>query len=332
MNCRLIIFLYLLCLATFLSSCSEEKSTKVSHHFVIQNHTLSLGEPSKAAAFYKDRFYILTKSYKLITVDKEYKVDSALTKLSQGYLFDYIYTTDKYLIGGFYPVDSFTRLLYFDDSKGWIPLPNHKSILGSLFEDEQFYVRSCCMGEFGGAIFFEEKRTNKIFSAPITCPTKVLTHNNKYFVAGGVAHMGGSTRIISIDNPTDLYEIKNDSLKHWCNWWDQLDTTDGQGYTGFTEYEVGNEEIIDSVGLLTMTVFISNNKIYSINSTENKTYLNQLKGNKMIVIDTILDNRIWAYHPLNFSYKQTHTYSFMNKELSGFISIQNDTISTVIVE
>lgn len=89
------------------------------------------------------------------------------------------------------------------------------------YEDASFRVTSCCVGEWGGSVFFEDKKTNIIYTTVSTCVQNIDTFQNSYYIFNYLGHMGSSSSIIKISDVRSL-PIYDKNGKYWCNWYYDL--------------------------------------------------------------------------------------------------------------
>ena len=241
--------------------------------------------------------------------------------------FYFSYLSGDTLIAGKYINDTIAETYYLDENQKW-QLTTKTQAYKPFFEDERFIVRTCCVGEFGGAIFFTDKKTRRVYSCPSTCATIINKINGSYYVTNSLAHMSGSTEILKIVNPTKLYELNADSLKNGCNWYMQFVTLEDD-YAEMKKFEIGTQKILDTIGVLTTTSFIFNNQLYHINTDFQKTFISKIQGDSLLLVDSIFNKPLWSYEPESKKYGTMDLYSFNNREISGFFTISKDTVSII---
>jgi len=110
--------------------------------------------------------------------------------------------------------------MYQMDSS-WRPkryLPNKEFLAGSLFRDSNYEVYTHSFGEFGGTIFFKDRKTGTLYSFPESIwPTQVIKHKDLYYVSENLGHMHGYSGLLIIKDPKSLVKIP-DSFGHYINW------------------------------------------------------------------------------------------------------------------
>jgi hypothetical protein len=192
--------------------------------------------------------------------------------------------------------------LYFLDSNFIIKKYNGQPFKYQLpdFVDSTYYIYSCGVGEFGGSVFFLNKKTNKTYSYPATSVQQVLKFKDNYVVSSFLAHLSGLSDFLFIKDPTQLYELKDEKQKTHCNWYVE-DTI--KGIKQFdTNTPPGVRYYSDSFTTRTLATFPYKNGLYSIYSTDSATILAKHENNALSAADTLLN------HKLNFHSASTHLF------------------------
>jgi hypothetical protein len=318
--------LFLILLTLILVGCMTETKTKVEEQVKFKTLITSLSSDSSVSktVYFRNHFICLTDKKSLIAYTEELKPDSIFTSFLNTKKIDFIYVTQDTLLG----VDN-DDVYFFSAENNWT-----KTNLQSgnfeypMFEDSNYFVYSCCAGEFGGAIFFYDKRTKRTYSCPATCTKTVNKIKNVFYVTNSLEHMSGSTEILKISDPSKLYELKADSLKHFCNWWTHF-VTESDYDNHLKRFMVGTESLVDVKGVPTLTSFIYKDKLYNISTTWHKTFLNTIQNNTLVALDTIYDLPLIAERSGTKIYKNFYFTSLYPHHMSGFVFIKSDTINIV---
>lgn len=320
-------YIILIILITAIWSCEKKIKPTLTDKFVIKTYSISLDTNVQTTLFYNGNYYCLTGNRTFICLNNKFEVDSSITNSINQLQFDYSYLSGDMIIAVVFVKDTVTKNYYLNSDLKWELLKKIQRP-DPFFEDEKFIVRTCCIGEFGGAIFFTDKKSKRVYSCPSTCATIINKVGECYYVTNTLAHMSGSTEILKIEDPTKLYELTVDSLKNHCNWWAQFVTYE-DNFAGMKKFEIGTQKILDTIGVLTMTSFVFNDQLYHINSDRNKTFISKIQGDTLLLIDSIFNKPLWSYQPENRKYGKMQLYSFDNRETSGFLTVNGDTISII---
>lgn len=188
----------------------------------------------------------------------------------------------------------------------------------NFYEDEKFVVRQTCFGEFGGAIYFKDKKTKVEYFCTATCAVAVNKINNKYIVTTTLAHMDGNSGIIEIEEPKFMAKViakKNDKTK--------------VQYVGDQESNssIGTKDLFGAFRLEIVASFEFREKLYHITTDYKKTYLSEIIENKIVNLDLILENSIWSYEPNQFRTKDNHIIVFFKNQITnGYLDIYKNQI------
>ncbi len=158
-----------------------------------------------------------------------------------------------------------------------------------IYEDAQFIVRSCSKGEFGGAVFFKDKKTGKTYSCESTSIKAVHKIDGVYYVSSSLAHGCGFSKVLQIADPRKLFEIKNKSQLCDCGWYDiySKDPTNDQ-IKHPIGYDKGFKVLVDTTDIQIIGAFVSKDFLYHIFSDAKNTYLGYFDHQNPVVLDTIV--------------------------------------------
>ncbi|HEY9083790.1 MAG TPA: hypothetical protein VIN73_10680 [Vicingaceae bacterium] len=183
------------------------------------------------------------------------------------------------------------------------------------YSDDQFLVYGYCMGEFGGALMFQDKDSrDSIYYLECTCPVMIDKRNDGYYITESLAHGSGFGKVQFFKSPKELVNIHLDSLK--TEW-------KVKKYPDLTEHEIWNKLenqgtiLIDTIGLTFSMFFPYNYENYLIFSDYQNTYLGLLTTDSLKTIDTLINLPTWRYNsPLNDKVNGYYHYNFRRR--SGY--------------
>lgn len=138
-----------------------------------------------------------------------------------------------------------------------------------IYKDEQFNVYSTCRGEWGGTVFFQDKKTNELFEASSTCPIVVNKIGKEYYVTNYLGHMVGFTSVIKIADPRKLEK---------SNW-------NFKSCFGSKKIK-GIEIVFDTTDFYIPTSFEVKDKLVHIFSDEKGTYISKIENKQIKPIYT----------------------------------------------
>lgn len=133
-----------------------------------------------------------------------------------------------------------------------------------IFRDDSYNVYSVCNGEFGGTIYFQNKKTGRNYEAGSSCPIVLNKMENHYYVTN-------STSILKIQDPKKL-EISNLNFKMH------------QG----SLFRKGIETLFDAVDFdmdfRIATSFVNDKKLLNLYSDKQGTYVGEIENKKMKLV------------------------------------------------
>lgn len=163
---------------------------------------------------------------------------------------------------------------------------------GQVFlEDSIYQIYGCCVGEFGGSLFFYNKHTKRLYFYNSECVYQVVYYHNSYYVFDDLY----SYDYTRISRPENLIELKYKDRLFGCNWWTEVDSLNSyeksrdQKVEGLFEYKPNLRE-------RSLNSFVYNDTLFTIISTDSSTYLTIHQGDSLKKIQKLLDKQLWFQH------------------------------------
>lgn len=339
--------LYIL-ISLLLFSCSEKSETAafVPEKFEVDTLSVKLDYTPRDIIQYKNGFLCRISTYgndslPLIYLDKKFKIDNQTTRelnLGLAKNVEAIWTSGDtiFAICGIRNYDIRYRI-----NESWIVrdtgstnkqnyMYHEKNI--PIYEDEEFKVSSCCRGEFGGAVFFYDKKSKRTYSCPSTCLQGIQKINDSYFITSSLA--GYFASVVKIDNPRELYEIQNESQLNDCSWYDiypeegETKHPDGSHVKHPNGYDRGFETIVDTFEVAILGSFELENHLYWIYSDEQNAYVGYAEDKRLKTIDTIYNKRMYL-HEIRDLKHNSNIIPIRSGEMKGLIILEGKKIRIV---
>lgn len=186
-----------------------------------------------------------------------------------------------------------------------------------LYNDENYEVWNSCFGEWGGSVYFKNKKTGKVFATFSQCAVSVNKINGKYYISNSLSHLQGSCNIIEISNPEKLQPVLKTPIFN-----PEIETREFE-----TESKIGTKTLVDSFGTEIKTSFIYQNKLYSIlkNSEDIKATISEIKNNKFVPVEELPENLL-NNEPLIIRKGENHQVLYFQAPKSGTLEIKNNRI------
>ena len=314
--------------------CSENKDSFVPEKFKIERTTVELPFQVEEIIQFEDG-YVFTCSDTSCSIgflNKDFSLNIAKSeKLKNGvpkYL-DEIWTSSNKLYGVSENYSKHAKYCWQNNNwklinSGAITKQNWRSteLNYPIYEDNEFLVRSCCRGEFGGAIFFKEKKTDRTFSCEATCLNSIQKFNGAYFIASSL----GSSKIFKIDDPRKLYEIKDTAQLEDCGWYLNY-SNDGKG-SYKKGYNKGYDVLLDTFDIHFLGGFNFENHLYYIYSDVKKTYVGYLKNKKLVALETII-NKFTYYPGVRDLKNNPNIFPIRSQEFKGLLVLHGKNLKVV---
>ncbi len=281
---RILIILFFL---TAIIACSSPQQDIRGNEFIISANSIKADTIINSAVYFAGYILCLQEDNKLFVLDTSFNFNDSLTSKFSKFKFNSLRSYNDTLL-------LFNNDTYFYLDSGFILKeykPQNFKYGIPLYNDSTYDVYGCSLGEFGGSVFFREKLTNKYYSYPATAVQQVLKYKGNYIVSSFLAHMTGFSDYLSINDPTKLYELKDEKQKNYCNWWIEIDSI-REKRRFETKTPPGVNYYADSISKRTLTIFPHSDTLYSIYSTDSVTILAKHENFKLTTIDTLLKKRI----------------------------------------
>lgn len=189
----------------------------------------------------------------------------------------------------------------------WIKI---KSIDNLIYEDSIYYVTSTCSGEFGGTIFFKDKKSNNTYVASSVCSVVVNRINNSYYVTNYLQHLSGFTEVYVIEDPHKL-QTKEDFIL---------------AKKRESRSREGTVSLLDSMEFEIISSFKNDDKLYHLYRSRDTISIGEIKNRKI--------EKLYSFDiPLGIELDQDmqnngQLFRFYtdDKDLFGFIEIKQNQI------
>ncbi len=339
---------YVIILSAFLFclSCSEEKGEDifVPASFQVDSTIISLNYTPRDIIQYKDGYLCRVRRYHedsmdLIYLNNQFEIQYDFSRTlneSLGKGVNAIWTSNDTLFAiqgyRYYEVSYWANNNWQVVDSGSMTKENymHQEQNYPIFEDENYVVSSCCKGEFGGAVYFKDKSSQRIFSCEATCIAGVHKIGGSYFVTSSLAHGSGFAKLIEIRDPKKLYEIKDQKQLLDCSWYDIYpdDPRDQISHpVGYTSSR-GLEILLDTMGVFILGSFNFENHLYHIYSDMNNAYIGYQNNGVLIPIDTIYNKPMWLSEVRDLEHN-ANIFPIRSREMKGIILIEGNKLKIV---
>ena len=267
-------------------ACKTEKQRDNTDLFTVETKSLTADTVVTSAVYFGGHIFCLQADHKIFALDtllqKEESLTAKFSNLKADFLLSY---NDTIFIGT-------KKVIYFLDRDVTLKRYDRQPFKYQLpaYTDDSYYVYACSAGEWGGAVFFWDKKSNKTYSYPATGVQQIFKFADTYVVSNFLAHSGFSDYLF-IKDPTKLYELKDEKQKIFCNWYTSVDSIKDTKLFD-TATPPGVRYYQDTFITRTLTTFPYKNELYSIYCTDSATVLAKFQNSKLIPVDTLLRRKL----------------------------------------
>ena len=156
----------------------------------------------------------------------------------------------------------------------------------STYQVSEFSVSSCCIGEWGGSVYFEDTGSNIVYSTESTCLINVDTLDNEIYLFNYLPHLLTFTSIVKVGNVRTLPIIKK---KDKCNWYYKYFNDNYENQDSVYAMLLGdgnvNTVVFDTIGMPILYGFTSNEGIKLIHPGEKSLLLLSLNDQGQLVVE-----------------------------------------------
>ena len=245
-----------------------EDSYPVSYSVVINNNLISLFEPGN-----------------FVCID--------LATMARNTDFEKLLNTKKFkyhwLIDGELTAVSGVATFKWENSK-WIKsnskLPVDKQ--PKYFEDADFLVFGDCHGEWGGTVYFLDKKSDKVYFTESTCTNTVYSKNGEYYVFAHLGHGFGSAELKVISDPRKLSVAKRTEINKM---------KDGDAL-GYKDKSGAFQEPMNFYGIQFFSTFEYDNRQLYLGHLRDLTFLAEIKKNQIQIVHPLFKNEIYTHDPV----------------------------------
>jgi hypothetical protein len=246
----------------------------ISFSVIYQNRIISLFEPGQFVCHIipsMDRDLELEKSLNIKQFQYHWLIGDELAGYSEG----------KY-----YYLNSHNKWMSYKNS---IPIKDQPK----LFEDETYISFCDCLGEWGGTVYFYHKASQKVYFTEATCANTIRKEGDKYLVLSHLGHFMGSTKLIEIDNPEVLSQIKLENITKPCC---------EQAALGYSDKSGAAKVVFNYFGVQFFSSFTYQNRVIYLINWREETFFAEIENNTIKIINPLFNRKIYSHNPVTTLY------------------------------
>jgi hypothetical protein len=241
------------------------------------------------------------------------------------------------------------EVVVLDDSSRFVKSMNFERQDSTFFQDEKYFVRRTCSGEFGGSVWFRNKETGIEYSSSARCPVCVNKINSTYVVTTTLSHFRPHSSLLVIDNPDSMAIFQEPEMTRargklgfkkveWDNW--RLRKVYSGLHAGDLESNSskGTHSILDTTGVNILLSFSYRDSFYHVVRDHETLYLSRLEEKTLTTVDTIfteLDKFDIHENGTRYTYsteafktgKESYAILFKNSGIIGHLLIEENNLT-----
>jgi hypothetical protein len=305
----------LLVITFFFITCCERAEIRSQPTFVKDIHTFPVNDNVIDVVLYRGKYYCLKSKGDFLIIDSASNlVENKVLKVPDvNQLYQLNLRNDSLLLNS--GMDNF-----YLNSNGLFKKTWQGFYTQCIFEDDEFEVTESCYGEWGGTIYFKDKKTGKLYECECTCVVAINKIKGSYVVTSSLAHGTGSTHIFFIKDPRQL-ALHENKFTGKSNKTKPILMGDLE-----SKSKQGTIRLLDSIGIITLTSFIANNELVSIVANFQNTNICIIRDKRFVTIDTLMKESIWGYEGCSRIYGQTNLRYYEHNDKAGFLTITDNTL------
>ncbi len=334
-------YFYSIFIIILLNSCTEKKNIFIPEKFEIEKIEVELPVDFFDIIQFENGFVFISKydtPFSIGYLNSDFSVNtevSILMNQDENKCNHKIWTSNDTLFGIKVYLESYSIVYWKNNS--WNIKESHniskanyfsEELKIPIYEDDEFLVRTCCAGEFGGAIYFKDKKTRKTYSCQATCLAGIQKINGSFYLTSSLPHISGMSKVFKIKNPRNLYEIKKKCQLENCRWYDIYPEDFRQEIKHPVGYDKGYEILLDTSNINIIGSFVKKSQLYHIYSDSKNTYLGYIKEKKIVAIDTLANKRVHFGNVRDIKHN-SNIFPIKSQDFNGLIIIKGMQIKMI---
>jgi len=186
-----------------------------------------------------------------------------------------------------------------------------------FFEDDNYIVFGDCHGEWGGTVYFFNKRTQKTYFTQATCANTVTKKDGKYLVLSELGHMSGSTDLKEIETPDKLALADANKINKPFR---------GQAL-GYSDSSKQSKVIFGFYGIQFFASFPFYDKTLYIVNWRQRTFLADITDSTISIVNPLFNDDLYTHQPVTTLYDKR---TLVNLDFYGIAGERE--VSSLIIE
>jgi hypothetical protein len=160
-----------------------------------------------------------------------------------------------------------------------------------LYENNDYLAYCDCHGEWGGTVYFYNRKTEETYFTEATCANSIIESKNGFQVLSHLGHMMGTADLKLIKDPTKLTNLKGFKS-----------TTFNGSALGYADSTKQDVKLFDYWGLQIFSSFRLSGQTYYIIYFQDRTFLATIENNNITIVDPLFNSDLYTHDPISIQY------------------------------
>ncbi len=160
-----------------------------------------------------------------------------------------------------------------------------------FFEDSTYQIYGCCAGEFGGSLFFYNKKNTRLYFYSSSCVDQVIFYRDSYYIFQNLYNAS----YVRIEYPQELIELKYKSRVLGCGWQPGADSIRKYEENKIVRNLKGPVYYERNYRDRSLNSFLLNDTLFTIFSSDSATYMAMHQGDSLKIVQKLLNKRVWVH-------------------------------------
>lgn len=191
-----------------------------------------------------------------------------------------------------------------------------------FFEDEDYIVHKTCSGEWGGTVYFKNRKTGVEYVCEASCPVIINKLDGKYLVSSTLDHLTGLASVIQIDHP-DSMQVYTKPVQS------KQRLLPARGDAESTSRK-GSITLLKADRIIILVSFPYKGQLYHITTDFEHTYISNIENGRFVHLDVVSDKPLRTFDGGVIPTNDDHYIVFFHENIrKGYLDISGGRIEVI---
>ncbi|HXD93914.1 MAG TPA: hypothetical protein VNX01_11935, partial [Bacteroidia bacterium] len=185
------------------------------------------------------------------------------------------------------------KYFYLNSDNVWLDYAAPPPLINqpTLFEDSTYISFCDCYGEFGGTVYFYNKKSLQVHFAKATCANSVIKKESKYFVLSELGHGSDHSNLQEIEFPDKLAYVDTSKLNKRFRF-------RGEAPPDYIDSSKASKTLFRYWEIAILSAFPYKGKILNLVSWRDQKFLAELENNKFKIVTPLFNKEFFIHDPI----------------------------------